>query len=318
MKKILFLTIVLLFCGGVFAQDPVLHRGEKGLYLSHTVAPKENFYALGRMYNVAPKDIAAYNNLEMERGLNVGQVVNIPLNAANFSQEKMTGRPVYYLVGEKEGLYRVSVNNNKVLMANLRKWNNLQSDAISAGQKLIVGYLLGTEASSPATTVAKANPVETKTETPKAEPKKEDSKTDVAKKAEEKPAPKEPVIEKRPEQPHATTASVTEGAGGYFKPAFDAQIKAQPLHKDDVATAGIFKTASGWQDAKYYALIDGVEPGTIIRVVNPTNNHAVYAKVLDKMTGIRQNQGYNVRISNAAATALGVSDTEKFVVRVNY
>ena len=114
------------------------------------------------------------------------------------------------------------------------------------------------------------------------------------------------------------TIAVTEGGGGYFKSSFDAQVKSQPLRKDEMVTAGIFKTASGWQDAKYYALIDGVEPGTIIRVVNPNNNKAVYAKVLDKMTGIRQNQGYNVRISNAAATALDITDTEKFFVRVNY
>jgi hypothetical protein len=40
--------------------------------------------------------------------------------------------------------------------------------------------------------------------------------------------------------------------------------------------------------------------------------------VLDKMSGIRQNQGYTIRVSNAAATALNISDTEKFVVRVNY
>ena len=90
------------------------------------------------------------------------------------------------------------------------------------------------------------------------------------------------------------------------------------MKKDEVATAGIFKTASGWQDAKYYALIDGVEPGTIIRVLNPNNNKAVYAKVLDKMTGIRQNQGYTMRISNAAATAREITDSDKFFVRVNY
>jgi hypothetical protein len=85
-----------------------------------------------------------------------------------------------------------------------------------------------------------------------------------------------------------------------------------------VATAGIFKTASGWQDAKYYALMDRVEPGTIVRITNPTNNKAVYAKVLGEMSGIRQNAGYNIRMSNAAASALQISDTEKFIVRVNY
>ena len=43
-----------------------------------------------------------------------------------------------------------------------------------------------------------------------------------------------------------------------------------------------------------------------------------YAKVLGEMSGIRQNQGYDVRISNAAASALNVSETDKFIVRVNY
>jgi LysM repeat protein len=309
MKKILFLTFVLFLCQWSFAQEIIARHGDKGMFVAHTVSPKENFYSLGRLYNVAPKDIAALNNLEMERGLSVGQTISIPLNAANFSQEKMTGHPVYYVVGEKEGLYRVSVNNNKVLMANLRKWNNLQSDAISAGQKLIVGYLVSNDPGL--ANAAKPAAPEVK-ETVVPEVKKE-----VVRKEEEKPVQKPVVVEKKPE-PKATTVSLNDGNGGYFKNDYDAQTRGQSPRKDEMVTAGIFKTASGWQDAKYYALIDGVEPGTIIRIVNPNNSRAIYAKVLDKMTGIRQNQGYNVRISNAAATALEISDTEKFFVRVNY
>jgi hypothetical protein len=44
----------------------------------------------------------------------------------------------------------------------------------------------------------------------------------------------------------------------------------------------------------------------------------VFAKVLGEMTGIRQNQGLEVRISNAAASALNISETDKFIVKVNY
>jgi hypothetical protein len=36
------------------------------------------------------------------------------------------------------------------------------------------------------------------------------------------------------------------------------------------------------------------------------------------MEGIRQNEGYDIRISNAAAQALEISDTEKFIVKVRY
>jgi LysM repeat protein len=338
MKKLLMLTFVLLLGAAVFAQQLVVQNSPKGPSVPHTVAAKENFYSLGRMYNIPPKDIAAFNGLEMERGLTIGQTVQIPLTAQNFSQERPTSYPVYYLVGEKEGLYRVSVNNNKVLMANLRKWNNLTNDAVTTGQKLIVGYVMSPDASL--ANALKA-PAPEKTDVAKLTEQKP-----VAKKEEEKPAAKvetpptaerrietaaerkaeppverkpDPVVEKKSESVRtASTVAVNDGNGGFFKPMFESQAKSQPVQKDEMASAGIFKTASGWQDAKYYALIDNVEPGTIIRVVNPNNNKAVYAKVLDKMTGIRQNQGYDVRISNAAATALDISDTEKFFVRVHY
>lgn len=333
MKKFFFLTVVLLLCGGLFAQEMIVQHNAKGAYLSHLVAPKENFYSLGRLYNIPPKDIAAFNGLQMEHGLNIGQSINIPLTSQNFSQGSATSHPIFYVVGQKEGLYRVSVNNNKVLMANLRKWNDLKSDVIAPGQKLVVGYLVSNDMS----TARQTAPVETEKQ---AVPKAAEEKA-VVKREEERPLPKKeeekPVVtaeatkpepvqkkespvttERKPEPVKVTTAAVNDGNGGFFKTSFDAQVKAQPLRKDEMATAGIFKTASGWQDAKYYALIDGVEPGTIIRIVNPNNNKAVYAKVLDKMTGIRQNEGYNVRISNAAATALDISDTDKFFVRVNY
>ncbi len=303
---------VSLLCFRSFAQEIIAGHNDKGMFVVHTVSPKETFYSLGRLYNIPPKEIAAFNNLQMEGGLTIGQSVNIPLNATNFSQDKTTGYPVYYVVGEKEGLYRVSVNNNKVLMANLRKWNGLQSDAISVGQKLVIGYLVSSDPALASVKRTQAPEVNAEVKTPEV-------KNEVVKKEEEQPVLKsQPVTDKKPEQPRPTNVALNDGNGGYFKSDFESQTKGQSLRKDDMVTAGIFKTASGWQDAKYYALIDGVEPGTIIRIVNPNNSKAIYAKVLDKMTGIRQNQGYNVRISNAAATALDIAETDKFFVRVNY
>jgi LysM repeat protein len=311
MKKFLFLALVSFFTSWLYAQEIIARHNDKGMYVSHTVAAKESFYSLGRLYNIPPKDIAAFNGLEMERGLSIGQAVNIPLTTSNFTQEAKKGQPVYYVVGEKEGLYRVSVNNNKVLMANLRKWNDLKTDAISAGQKLVVGYITSPEIA----TVSNKNVIPEI----KDYAKKPEEKAELIKKAEEKPIEKREIVaDKKADEPKILNTAVNDGNGGYFKASFDLQIKAHPIKKEEVVTAGIFKTASGWQDAKYYALIDGVEPGTIIRVVNPNNNKAIYAKVLDRMTGVRQNQGYNLRISNAAATALDVTDTEKFFIRVNY
>jgi LysM repeat protein len=318
MKKYLFLAIVLFCCHIGFAQsDLLVHANGKQLYLTHTVSPKENFYSIGRLYNVSAKDIAAVNQLDMNKGLNIGQQIRIPLNDHNFSQKSSKGRAVYYVVGDNEGLYRVSTKNGGVLMADLRKWNHLASDQLQAGKKLIVGFLQSAEADKiPGATVQQPG-VKTQTKEVEAvaepvarkEVKAVAEKTEPVRKADPAPAASKP----------STPISVANDAnGGYFKSSFDRQLKSQPASTDVTATAGIFKTASGWQDAKYYALMDNVEPGTIVRIVNPTNNKAVYAKVLGEMSGIRQNQGYDIRMSNAAATALDINDAEKFVVKVNY
>jgi LysM repeat protein len=323
-KSILFL---LLACSCLFASaqnELLVQRSEKGLYLSHTVVAGENFYSIGRLFNVSAKEIAGFNGLDMEKGLNIGQEIRIPLTRGNFNQTAAKGRPVYYVVGNGEGLYRVSVNNNKVLMASLRKFNNLTSDQINAGEKLIVGYLVSTQAdriSEPSADVASVTPpTDKQTSLPDKKPEATPDRVHAQPQQQEPGQKEEVVAEKLPPPPPAAPQQVayTDGTGGYFRTHFDQQIRQQPVKHDETASAGIFKTASGWQDAKYYALMDKVEPGTIIRITNPTNNKVVYAKVLGEMSGIRQNQGYDVRISNAAASALEVADTDKFIVRVNF
>jgi LysM repeat protein len=323
MKKSILLLLGLFSCVLSFAQNELLIQNNQrlGLHLLHTVQPKESFYSISRLYAVPPKDIAAANELELETGLNIGQVLQIPLmEPRNFSQSAPKGRPVYYVVGEKEGLYRVTTKNGAVTMADLRKWNNLTGDNIAVGQKLIVGYLTSAEADKivvttpppPAeiTTIAnteKEEPVRTNTTTTN------DTSTTIDQSrgtSSVTPPPQPP--------PPASQKAVNDGAGGYFRTDFHQQVKSQPLSKEHTVTSGIFKTSSGWQDTKYYALIDNVEPGTIIRITNPTTNKSVYAKVLDQMAGIRQNQGLDIRISNAAATILEISDVDKFIVKVQY
>jgi len=309
MKKLLVVFILSLFSFSSFAQTELLVKtNEKGAYITHTVSPKQTFYSIGRQYHVAPKDLATFNGIDMAGGLNIGQTILIPLSGANFTQTTQKGTPVYYQVGEGEGLYRVSVNNGKVLMADLRKWNKLASDKIAPGQKLIVGYL---NADAPVETAI----AEVKEAAPQIEAKVEEPPV-VTKKAEAEKQPSTPAQQATVQQPRQT--AVTDAKGGYFASAYEQQARSTAAKKEQTATSGIFKTASGWQDAKYYALMDGVEPGTIVRVINPTNSKTVYAKVLGAMSGISQNKGLDVRISNAAANVLQVTDTDKFIVKVDY
>ncbi|RYY94387.1 MAG: LysM peptidoglycan-binding domain-containing protein [Chitinophagaceae bacterium] len=332
MKRSIILLLFLSLSFRGISQELVVQTTDKGPHLVHTVAAKENFYSIGRAYAISPKEIASFNGLDMTHGLNVGQTVLIPLTAANFTQSGSgQGRPVYYVVGEKEGLYRVSLKNNKVLMADLRKWNNLKSDAIATGQKLVVGYL---SASAQGPSVATGNPTPPATASGSTGTTPSGTTGTPVSGGTTKP---DPVVKHDPPatDPNATprkvetvtppTASgtpartaVSDGRGGYFKSQYEQQLRTHNAGKDQNAVSGIFKTASGWQDMKYYILMDGAEPGTIVKVVNVTNSKTVFAKVLGGMSGIRQNTGFDVRLSNAAASVLETGDAERFTVRVVY
>ena len=82
--------------------------------------------------------------------------------------------------------------------------------------------------------------------------------------------------------------------------------------------SGIFTTDKGWNDGKYYVLMDGVAAGTIVKISNPANNKSIYAKVLGQMRGISENEGYDVRISDSAAALLDYGNADNFTVKVTY
>lgn len=320
MKRTFFPILVFLLTGfAAMAQksDLMVKSGDKGFYLEHKVAPKESFYSLGRLYNVSPKFLASYNKLDMTKGLLIDQKLRIPLTDTNFIQSGNSGTPVYYKTKEKESLAKISKDNNGVSVTSLRGWNKLGSEDVKEGTKLVIGFLKSKEMPSvtlvPAEVIEK--PVEKKEETPIVEEvKPAENKPEI--KEVEKPVVKEeqkPVV--REEQ---KPAQANSNGQGFFKTHFEQQVKKTPVSKDATVTSGIFKTTSGLLDGKYYLLIDGVPSGTIVKVINPANNKAVFAKVLGEMSGIRQNEGLNIRISNAAAAALEIGEQDKFIVRINY
>jgi len=356
MNRLLFFVVAIVFANAALAQSDVLmvKKGDNGLYLEHRVLAKEGLYAIGRLYSVNPKHIAAFNKIDMNKGLEIDQVIQIPLTDTNFTQKSPSGTPVYYRVTSGDGLIKISVDHNNVPMKSIRDWNGFTGDNIQEGSNLIVGFLISKEMVAYLANIrarnaelarqaalqqqeAEKNAALVKEEDKavvKEEPKEQPATTKPETKSETRPEIKTeavttaqkdtPVEKKKEETPKVMPAVVKEDIKtsasdyGYFKTSFDQQVKARPISRDATVTSGIFKTLFGAMDAKYYMLMDGISPGTIIKITNPDNNKAVYVKVLGGMSGIRQNQGYDIRISNAAASALQVTEDEKFIVRVNY
>jgi hypothetical protein len=339
MKKLPAILIFILIWSVSFTQpaELLIRKGPKGYFLEHSVAAKEGLFPIGRLYNVHPRHIANFNGIDFNKGLSIGQHINIPLSDTNFKQNVNKGVPVYYRAAEKESLANISVKNNSVPLASLRSWNNITADNVPGGTKLIIGFLVTNEMQDRAVMILeKSNDVTT----PPAEEKKMEvvavNKTEPEIKKEEPPVVKKeqrkaeseilkeepsvvkeetnkevPVIMKQPED-------VNLQGAGYFKNHFQQQLKSSPSTHEQTVTSSIFKTSHGWQDSKYYLLINDVEPGTIVKLTNPTNNKVIFAKVLYAMNKVRENQGVDIRISDAAAASLAIAETDKFILKVNY
>jgi LysM repeat protein len=334
MKKLSFLFLMIPFFAA--AQDKLLVEGvSPGLYLTHKVAPKENYYSIGRVYNVSPKDIAPFNNLQLEKGLSLGQTIKIPLNSSNFYQSgnaagDETFVPLYHKIKEKEGLYRVAKNHNDLPLETLKQWNSISGDAVKNGVQLVVGYLKvkkelsslaanGIGASIGAAAIVAAeekkatvpevvNPPVVKKAAEKTKPK-EAEKEKTTKEAEtkavvvaEKPIAKPEKITPPAEAKKTTREKNTNDAD--FKALYESQIKNAGV-TETTGDAGVFKSTSGWTDKRYYCLYNSASPGTIIKITNPANGNVVFAKVLDTIPDIKKNEGMLLVITNAAADALG-------------
>ena len=312
------------------------------LYLSHTSAAKENYYSIGRLYNISPKEIAPFNKLALEKGLTLNQVIKVPLTASNFSQANDAAAdeslvPVYYTVKEKEGLFHIATTYNNLPVATLKQWNNIKSDAVGKGTKLIVGYLKVKTALSGFSGQAKIVAPVAVVVAPAKETVKPAVVTEplpvVKNTVKEKAVVSVPVKEniapvviaepvKKETIPAVKNISATAPTTvrsfnkAYFKPDYDKQIKQSNIVTEN-GNAATFKSTSGWEDGKYYCLHNTATPGTIIKITNTTTSKSVFAKVLDVIPDIRQNNSLLIRISNAASEELGAGEN-KFDCTLEY
>ena len=311
-----FFSIITSNC--LLAQQNTLEIKGSGtnLFVEHKVAPKESFYSIGRLYNVDPKELASYNHLQFENGLNIGQDLKIPLEKNNFTQKESAAKgealvPVYHTVAPKETLYRLGVTYNKVPLSSIKKWNHLPSNEVTVGSQMIVGFLkvdknqslLESQTAHPATNVAVV---------PQAEQgeKKHGAlfdPTPAVKEPEPEKIEKKEIVEPENRATTASTKSAINFSGGYFKNLYSQQTeKKSPFYA--TGSVGVFKSTSGWQDGKYYCFNNDAAPGTILKITNNATGKIVYAKVLDAIPDIKQNAGLTVILSNAAAEELGASE----------
>ena len=111
----------------------------------HRVMSGESLYIIGQKYDVSVNDIKKWNNLRSNT-ISVGQRLNIypgPEKAAELNRQmevmETQGKKIH-IVSVGETLFAIS-NKYNVSVSDLREWNRLETNSLSIGQELIVGYL---------------------------------------------------------------------------------------------------------------------------------------------------------------------------------
>ena len=140
-------TLIIFFDAHVMSQDnPVFH----------TVKAGETLYAISRKYNISVSDIKSWNGM-VSNDISVGErlIVGNQTGSNNLPstlKEPAAGTSVdqYHTVIAGETLYALSQKYD-VAVQDIKAWNNLSSNALQVGQRLVVGKALQTAQSDPAT-----------------------------------------------------------------------------------------------------------------------------------------------------------------------
>ena len=124
-----------------------LKKENNKTFLLFKVGPKQSLFSILKRYNLSLTEFKSANS-DVEIPVKTGEIVYIPLHyleesnpAPKVAEEKAPETPAkaaeIHIVAPKQGLLSVA-NMHKVTMAELRKWNNLTSDRLQEGQRLIV------------------------------------------------------------------------------------------------------------------------------------------------------------------------------------
>lgn len=310
----------------------------------HTIKQGETLSALAKKYSTTVGDIMRLNGMNSNSKLQIGQAVKIPSSGttpttvveapkpepvkpqpvvAKQPEISATVTDVTYKVLKGQSLYGIA-KQFKTTEKQIIAWNNLPNDKIRAGQTIVVGKEVIEKSTIPVTSRPQVSkPVEDKPvvappltqQTTKSEELtvlNAGSAKVTPQTVETKPTPV-PVKEVIKTEPSAIPASAKYvDSEGFFANYFNHKDKSLTTAAGDAA---IFKTTSGWNDKKYYVLMNDVNQGDIVRLT--ANNKTICAKVLGPLPDIKEDNGLLLRLSNAAAAVLGVEDA-KFNVTVNY
>ena len=287
------LLIVLLVVGysGVQAQSDSLRVEKEGdkVYVIHKVLSGQTLYSLSKRY-VTSVDAIKEENPTLASGLQVGQTLKIPYGgtiqaapATNTVTNEITHR-----VAAGETLFAISRKYN-VEVTDIKKWNNLSSNSLALGQRLVIKQteeVAATPTAQPETTETPAKEEVTETETPVTTPTEQPATT---------PEKEEVlVVEEAPQNNYP---------GSEFK-QYEVEGIAEVIEEDEPSS-------------KFFALHRTAKIGTVIKVKNLMNDLTVYVRVVGTIPETTENENVIIKLNKRAYDNLKAID-KRFRVELSY
>jgi LysM repeat protein len=181
---ILFFMLLGAFNGLSSSLDSLgLKKENNKTYLVYKIGAKQSLFSVLKRFNLSLTEFKQVNP-EVEIPVNSGELVFIPLHYLDESTNTLgnVAKPIekptapvepaknngIHIVTAKQSLLTVA-NLYKVTMAEIRKWNNLTSDVLKEGQRLIVAAPAATTPIDKSALLPAKGSEEAKTPTPVAE-----------------------------------------------------------------------------------------------------------------------------------------------------
>lgn len=297
-KILLFVTLLITITTTVFARptrDSIGVENNNGKkVILHKLDPKDNYYSLGRRYNVSPKDIIAFNN---NAPLIIGNIVKVPTNRPFLepsappkptpqpsvqkpvAQQLQTQQPqsnqqnnaIDYKVSAGETLYSIAKRFNTTV-ADIQQTNNLTSANLAPGQ-IIKVYQGGSQAAA---------------------------------------AAQQETVAKQDNTAMTNPVSAVDSAN-----ASKFNANRYGLYEKDEQGVATWMDSSGLDPNKKLVLHRTAPVGTVIKITNPMTNLTTYAKVVGKFTDNEDNKDVIIVVTKNVAESIGAQD-KRFRVNISY
>jgi LysM repeat protein len=330
-KILLLVTPLLSFSISLFANPLVDSVGVENLngkkVIIHKLDPKDNYYSIGRRYNISPKAIIQFNN---NAPLKIGALVKVPTEQP-FSGEAVANQPA--VTPAKQVVTTPPAQQNKIVTSAPVQQNKPQVQAQVSSPSPVVQATANKVQQAATDTVKKVSMLNVQQykvssgETLYSIAKRFNTSVDdikaLNKLTSDSVAPNQVIIvrtglppeeAKQPvmQRDSTTVVAQTDTAGGDHGKAnrfglYEKVEKGVATWMDD---AGL--------DPKKELVLHRTAPiGTIIKITNPMNNHTTFAKVVGRFTDNEVNKNVLIIMTKNTADALGALD-KRFQVNISY